>query len=98
MKGAIGSPCLRPHLGLNVGPGSLLTKIENEEEESSKDIRQRAAEIREKNLKKNGGTYTPLKMKKLLEEMLGTYKIDECEDDEAILSFIVKMTETEEAA
>lgn len=72
--------------------------VENEEEESSKDIRQRAAEIREKNLKKNGGTYTPLKMKKLLEEMLGTYKIDECEDDEAILSFIVKMTETEEAA
>ena len=37
-------------------------------------------------------------MKKLLEEMLGTYKIDECEDDEAILAFIVKMTETEEAA
>lgn len=72
--------------------------VENEEEESSKDIRQRAVEIREKNLKKNGGTYTPLKMKKLLEEMLGTYKIDECEDDEAILSFIVKMTETEEAA
>lgn len=72
--------------------------VENEEEESSKDIRQRATEIREKNLKKNGGTYTPLKMKKLLEEMLGTYKIDECEDDEAILSFIVKMTETEEAA
>ena len=72
--------------------------VENEEEESSKDIRQRAAEIREKNLRKNGGTYTPLKMKKLLEEMLGTYKIDECEDDEAILSFIVKMTETEEAA
>lgn len=72
--------------------------VENEEEESSKDIRQRAAEIREKNLKKNGGTYTPLNMKKLLEEMLGTYKIDECEDDEAILSFIVKMTETEEAA
>lgn len=72
--------------------------VENEEEESSKNIRKRAAEIREKNLKKNGGTYTPLKMKKLLEEMLGTYKIDECKDDEAILAFIVKMTETEEAA
>lgn len=56
-------------------------------------LQDKAALVRDKNLKKNGGTMTQAEMKKVLEEHLGTYKIAECSNTDALSEFIKKYTE-----
>ena len=54
----------------------------------SETLMKMAVEVRDKNLVKNGGEYTPKAMKEKMVKVLGTFKIAECEDLKALKEFI----------
>lgn len=78
----------------NITDNDDVVKKEEVEDDATKltKLQDRAAEVRENNLKKNGGTFTQQEMKKYLEEHLGTYKVSECKDVDKLEEYIGSLT------
>lgn len=64
------------------------TTVEVVDTYDSETLMKMAVEVRDKNLVKNGGEYTPKAMKEKMVGVLGTFKIAECEDLKALKEFI----------